>query len=117
MQQEHWSKTEKRVALAAFEKARDAELVEFVAEFKARAAAVEAPEDMWDVCRWLRQRGREHDEKYDYRYSVLVLVLARLVREGRLARADLVGLGEDKLAMIDRILAFARQAADEEHPA
>jgi len=39
---------------------------------------------------------------YNFRYSVLPAVFARLVREGRLKEGDLYGLGEDKLAVIRR---------------
>jgi hypothetical protein len=40
------------------------------------------------------------DRKYDYRYSVLTDVFARLFREGRVSEEELKGLGEEKLAYI-----------------
>jgi hypothetical protein len=45
----------------------------------------------------LTQRRQEIDAKYDFRYSVLPLVFANLLREGRISEDDLRGLGEDKL--------------------
>jgi hypothetical protein len=46
---------------------------------------------------WLTQRRQEIDSKYDFRYSVLPLVFANLLRDGRISEDDLRGLGEDKL--------------------
>jgi hypothetical protein len=46
---------------------------------------------------WLTQRRQEIDAKYDFRYSVLPLVFANLLRDGRIVEDDLRGLGEDKL--------------------
>jgi hypothetical protein len=46
---------------------------------------------------------REIDNKYDYRYSVLILVFARLMKDGWLMIDDLKGLGQEK---IDRIVSL-----------
>ena len=40
------------------------------------------------------------EQKYDYRYSVLIFVFATLVKEGWLRETDLKGLSEDKLGKI-----------------
>jgi len=48
----------------------------------------------------LDEKIEEINIKYDYRYSVLILVLSRLLKEGWITVNDLEGLGEDK---IDRI--------------
>ena len=77
-----------------------------MAEFKARAASAAEPQDMWAVQDYLAKKGREIDEKYDYRYSQLVLVFARLVREGRLKEEQLEGLAEEKLSFIARLLSL-----------
>jgi hypothetical protein len=53
--------------------------------------------------RWLTERRREIDRKYDYRYSVLPLVLAAFLPEGRLSEDDLRGLRPDKLNAICRM--------------
>jgi hypothetical protein len=44
--------------------------------------------------------------KYDYRYSQLLLVFGRLVREGRVLESDLDSLSEEKLAVIRRIVSL-----------
>jgi len=48
----------------------------------------------------LTQRRKEIDARYEFKYSVLLLVLADLVREGRINPDELHGLGEDKLRII-----------------
>jgi len=64
------------------------------------------PDDVWGLCDYLKQQRKAIDGKYDYRYSVLLILLARLVREGWLNREDLEGLSEEKQQRIDRILAL-----------
>lgn len=59
---------------------------------------------MWELHDFLTQQRKATDEKYDYRYSVLIFVFARLIREGWLSEAELAGLGEDKLARIRSLL-------------
>ena len=46
-----------------------------------------------------RQR-RELDERYDFRYSVLVFVFAGLLRRGLIDEAELAALGEGKAHLI-----------------
>lgn len=79
------------------------ELAETIADFKRRAAAVSEPEEMWALENFLRRRRVDIDRKYDYRYSQLILVFGRLLREKRIQEADLVGLSEDKLELIRRV--------------
>jgi hypothetical protein len=46
---------------------------------------------------WLMRRRHEIESKYDFRYSVLPLAFAKLIRDGRISEGELNGLGEDKL--------------------
>ena len=98
-----WSESEKRLARRVFDAALAAELAEVMAEFKARAVAATEPDDMWSIQEHLYHKRREIDEKYDYRYSQLLLVFGRLVREGRVQEAQLTGLSEEQLSYIRRI--------------
>lgn len=98
-----WSESEKRLARRVFEQSLKAELVEIMAEFKARAVAAEEPEDMWSIQDHLQRKRREIDEKYDYRYSQLLVVFGRLLREGRVQETELAGLAEEKLSYVRRI--------------
>lgn len=106
MRELKWSPAEKTLARQVFEQALDAELKETLAEFKARAAAASTPDEMWAVRGFLAERQDEIDEKYDYRYSRLILVFARLVREGRIREEQLDGLSGDKLEMIKGLLSL-----------
>jgi hypothetical protein len=99
---EMWTDREKRIARGVFEGALADELASTIADVKARAAAVVAPEDMWALERHLRERRRDIDRKYDYRYSQLVRVFGQLLREGRIREEQLVGLSEGKLNDIRR---------------
>ena len=101
-----WSDSEKKLSRRLFEQALEAELAEVMAEFKSKAAAAATPEEMWAVQGYLAQQRREIDGKYDYRYSQLLFVFGRLVREGRLQIEQLHGLSEDKLSYIQRIVSL-----------
>ena len=101
-----WSESEKRLSRRVYEAALEAELAEVMAEFKSRATAVRMPEEMWALEGYLAQRRREIDGKYDYRYSQLLFVFGRLVREGRVKIEQLEGFSEEKLTYIERIVSL-----------
>jgi Photoprotection regulator fluorescence recovery protein len=92
MRELKWTEAEKKLSRRAFEVALRAELADVLQDFKARAAVVQTPEDMWPIENFLNQRRHELDAKYDYRYSRLISVFGRLIREGRLTEAHLEGL-------------------------
>ena len=98
-----WSPTEKAVARRAFDLALGRELEGVVQEAKDRAAKIQKPSELWELERWLNESRREIDRKYDYRYSVLPLVFAALLRDGSLTEDDLRGLGQDKLEAVRRM--------------
>jgi Photoprotection regulator fluorescence recovery protein len=101
-----WSHAEKMVARRAFHKALGEELEALIREAKIRATRVEEPPDLWNLENWLTERRREIDRRYDYRYSVLPLVFAHLLRDGRLTEDDLNGLKQEKLDLIRRAAAL-----------
>ena len=78
-QETGWSGTEKKIARRAFEAALDVALSRTLIEFKRRAAAVTTPGEMWDLEDYLRRERRAIDETFDYRYSQLPFVFARLI--------------------------------------
>lgn len=106
MRELKWSEAEKKLSRRMFEAALQSELAEVLQEFKARAAAAQTPQDMWPIEDFLNQRRREIDAKYDYRYSQLIAVFGRLLREGRLPDGELDGLSEDKRALIRSVAAL-----------
>jgi len=60
-------------------------------------------DDIWELHDFLTEKRKEIDEKYDYRYSVLILVFGRLLREGWIELDNLEGLDEDKITKIKNI--------------
>jgi hypothetical protein len=99
-----WSPSEKKVARNAFDTALKSALANVMAEFKRRAEAATTPSDMWEIESYLRQQRREVDETFDYRYSQLPFVFARLIRAGHLEESRLASLSEDKLKLIRSFL-------------
>ncbi len=99
----NWSNAEKKIARAAFDAALDAELAALLAEFKQRALAVTDVAQLWEIEDLLRERRREIDRKYDFRYSQLVVVFGQLLRDGGLQEQQLGGLGQDKLTLIRQV--------------
>jgi len=73
---------------------------------EAEAMLREAPDDhtIWRLHDYLTQKRREIDQKYDYRYSVLMLVFHRLVFEGWLTEDDLSGIGAEKVEVIRNLI-------------
>jgi hypothetical protein len=102
-----WSSSEKKIARSAFDTALESALAKVMAEFKRKANAASTPSEMWEIENYLRQQRQEIDELFDYRYSQLPLVLARLIREAHLDESLLAGLSEEKLEIIRSFLAFA----------
>lgn len=102
MRELKWSPAEKVIARKAFHLALSRELDAVIREAKDRAAKLEEPSELWELESWLTQRRREIDRTYDFRYSVLPLVFAVLLRDGRIGEDDLHGLSQDKLERIRR---------------
>jgi len=98
----HWSHKEKNVARAAFDAALARETSAIRQGVEAVLQRSKAPGAVWDVLELLSRKQREVERKYDYRYSVLIGVLARLLCEGWIAESDLAGLSAEKLQLIQR---------------
>ena len=105
-----WSGAEKKIARRAYDAALEAAKAGIVAEFKAKAAAVATLSDMWAIEDYLRQQGRTFDELFDYRYSQLLFVFARLIGEGYLEESRLAGLSDEKRAIVGRLLERMKEA-------
>lgn len=76
--------------------------------FPARSLSLKAssPEDIWKIHDYLAAKRKETDQKYDCRYSQLILVFGRLLREKWINVEDLSGLAEDKNEAIKRIASW-----------
>jgi len=75
-------------------------------QFKAVAGRVQTPDELWAMEGWLAQQRCHVDEKFDFRYSQLILVFGRLLREGRITRPQLDGLAPDKIAFVERVVSL-----------
>ena len=101
-----WTKAEKHIARRAFDTACRREYDAVRAKLKEMAAAASGPEDVWEIHNYLSDVLKDMEEKYDYRYSCLLLLFTRLMRKGWLSEADLDGLGDDKTAPIKYVLSL-----------
>jgi Photoprotection regulator fluorescence recovery protein len=106
-----WSPSEKKIARRAFDTAQDAALAKVMAEFKEKSAAATTPGEMWEIEDFLRQKRREFEEMFDYRYSQLPLVFARLIHERYLDETLLDRLSGEKREIIRSYITLAAKAA------
>jgi len=95
-----WTKKEKSVARKAFDKAYERECVSIADTIKHMINSVANPEDLWKIHDYLSKTLRNIGKKYDFRYSMLILVLAQLIKDEWIEENDLIGLDEDKIAKI-----------------
>jgi hypothetical protein len=98
-----WSPTEQAIAQTAFKEAYQREISALIETNREQAGAIVELNDVWQLHDLLSVRRHEVEGKYDYRYSVLLFVFARLVKEGWLALTELKGLAPDKLAKISAL--------------
>jgi hypothetical protein len=102
----HWSPTEKKAARKAFDAAYERECRAVSSKLRQMMAGDADPGYVWRVNDYLSEQRRDIDRKYDYRYSVLIEVFARLLDEGWLSEADLNGLSADKIQKIKALADF-----------
>ena len=69
-------------------------------KLKERIATADKPADIWLIHDFLTEKIKKIEDKYDYRYSMLILVFARLLKEGWLQEPDLHGIANDKIEKI-----------------
>jgi hypothetical protein len=73
------------------------ELEATIQEAKQMAERIEQADELWELESHLRQRRKEIDVRYEFKYSTVLLVLSELVRERRISLDELHNLSEDKL--------------------
>lgn len=98
-----WSTSERKHARTVFDAALVRELASILCEFKTRAAKATKPQDMWEIQDYLARQRRDIDSKYDFRYSQLIIVFGRLLRENLIEESELQALSPDKLSYIRQI--------------
>ena len=95
-----WSKAEKQAARRAYDAAYEKECRAIRAKVVQMLEGEDDIRQIWRIHDYLSEQRRETDDKYDYRYSQLIWVFARLLVEGWITEADLSGLREDKVQKI-----------------
>ncbi len=100
-----WSVTEQQVAQEAFDKAYRREMTALLEAVREKSSSIVALEDIWHLNDLLSAKRHELDGKYEYEYSVLIFLFAKLVKEGWLELNELEGLESSKRT---KIAALAR---------
>lgn len=77
-----WSRSEKAIARRLFHAALKRELQDVMQETKQKANQIKEPANLWGLERYLTQRRKEIDRKYDFRASQLTRVFGTLLYEG-----------------------------------
>lgn len=103
MGENSWSNEEKMVAREAFEKAYQRETLTLLETIREKVSGIETIDNAWHLHDFLSAKRHELDGKYDYRDSFLIIVIARLVKEGWLHLDELDGLEEGKLIKISAL--------------
>ena len=106
-----WSRSERAIARKVFDAALKRELREVMRETKRMASQIQEPADVWRLERYLTQRRKDIDRKYEFRSSQLTRVVGTLLCEGRVTEEELRGLGEDKLHLIHSCAKFLAEDA------
>ena len=99
------------MARRLFDAAPKRELQAVMQETKQMASDIKEPEDVWELERYLTERRKDIDRRYDFRSSRLTLVLGMLLRECRTNDEELHGLREDKVKAIHACAKFLSEDA------
>jgi hypothetical protein len=98
-----WSSEEKKIARNIFDKAYQNEMEEIKILLENKVQKIKSKNDIWEINDFLTKRRISVDEKYDYRYSRLIIVFGILLSEKYLTENDLNGLSEEKIEMIKNV--------------
>ena len=98
-----WTQSEKVIARRTFDRAYERECTNILNEVKEILSKMESPKEVWKIEDYLDKKRTKVDGKYDYRYSVLISVFGRLLRERLIEESDLKGLQQDKIERIKLI--------------
>ena len=95
-----WLASDKAIARKAFDAALKRELLEVMQEAKRMASQIKEPADLWKLERFLTQRRKDIDRKYEFRSSRLIQVLGMLLSKNRITEEELRRLPDDKVKAI-----------------
>lgn len=95
-----WSLQEQEIARRVFDQAYEREIADLLQIVVAQAGAITDVNHVWRLNDFLSAKRHEIDGKYDFRYPYLMVVFARLMKEGWLQSQELEGLDPSKRAKI-----------------
>ncbi|MGB3558545.1 MAG: hypothetical protein WBA24_08370 [Geitlerinemataceae cyanobacterium] len=95
-----WSKKEQEIAKTVLKNAYLRETRALLEEVRQRASSMAELDEIWHLHDFLSARRHDLDGKYDDRYSGILFVFARLMKEGWLHLEELEGLDTDKLTKV-----------------
>ena len=98
-----WSNTEKILARQAYDRAYERECTKIFDKVQEMLSYIEDPKEIWKVDDYLMKKRREMDAKYDYKYSMLIIIFGKLMKEGLIVDSDINDLSRDKIDSIKRI--------------
>ncbi len=105
MSENTWSETEKKIVEETLKRAYERETQALMEKIREQANIMAEIDDAWRLHDLLSAKRHEIEGKYDDRESVLIFVLAQLLKEKWLQLKELEGLDRDKLS---KIAALAR---------
>jgi hypothetical protein len=106
-----WSRSEKIIARTVFDAALKRELQAVMQEAKRKANQIKEPADVWELERYLTQRRKDIDHKYDFRSSRLTQVFGKLLCESRVSEEELRGLHAERLKAIRSVAKLLAEEA------
>ena len=95
-----WSETEKKIVGETLKRAYERETLALMEKIREQASLMREIDDAWRLHDLLSAKRHEIEGKYDDRDSVLLFVLAQLLKEKWLQLNELEGLDRDKLSKI-----------------
>ncbi len=100
MSENTWSETEKKIVEETLKRAYERETLALMEKIREQASLMTEIDDAWRLHDLLSAKRHEIEGKYDDRDSVLLFVLAQLLKEKWLQLNELEGLDKDKLSKI-----------------
>jgi hypothetical protein len=95
-----WTAEEQELARAVFERAQARELEALILTLRTRSAALQTPEDIWQLHDFLSIRRHGIEGREAFQLAGLLFVFAAFVKDGLVDLEEFAGLSADKRAKI-----------------
>ena len=94
----NWTKAEKQIAKKAFNLAKSRDYQYLINTINSKD--INSQNQIWELRDLLNKKAKEFNNKFDYRYSQLLILFIQYINEGLLRIEELEGLSEDKIYII-----------------